>query len=50
MKRNLARWITQYEASKTKAVPSLDKLAAWLPKHIPEHEDCTLVHGDYRSV
>uniref|UniRef100_A0A914UWY5 Acyl-CoA dehydrogenase family member 10 n=1 Tax=Plectus sambesii TaxID=2011161 RepID=A0A914UWY5_9BILA len=48
MKRNLTRWITQYEASKTKSVPSLDKLATWLPNHLPEQEDCTLVHGDFR--
>ena len=48
MQRNYARWSKQYEASKTGEIPAMDRLMEWLPQHMPEKEQCTVVHGDYR--
>ncbi|MBI3452395.1 MAG: phosphotransferase family protein, partial [Rhodospirillales bacterium] len=46
--RQIARWSKQYAASKTEDVPAMDRLAGWLPRHIPAAEETTLVHGDFR--
>ncbi len=50
--RQIARWSKQYEASKTEAIPAMDKVMAWLPQHIPtgdeKGEGTTIVHGDFR--
>jgi aminoglycoside phosphotransferase (APT) family kinase protein len=46
--RQIARWTKQYRASETEAIESMEKLLHWLPAHIPEDEETTLVHGDYR--
>jgi aminoglycoside phosphotransferase (APT) family kinase protein len=46
--RQIARWTKQYEASKTGAIPEMERLIAWLPSHIPAKEETTLAHGDYR--
>ncbi len=46
--RQVKRWSTQYEASKTDDVPEMDKLIRWLADRMPETEATTIVHGDYR--
>jgi len=46
--RQIARWSKQYEASKTGEMPAMDRLTEWLPRHIPDREETTLAHGDYR--
>jgi aminoglycoside phosphotransferase (APT) family kinase protein len=46
--RQVTRWSQQYEASKTDDLPAMDKLMAWLPKHIPNDDETTIAHGDYR--
>lgn len=46
--RQVKRWSGQYEVSKTEDVPEMDKLMAWLADRMPEHEETTIVHGDYR--
>lgn len=46
--RQVKRWSTQYEASKTQDVPEMDKLIRWLGERMPEAEETTIVHGDYR--
>ena len=33
--RQIHRWTTQYRASETEAIPSMERLIAWLPGHIP---------------
>jgi aminoglycoside phosphotransferase (APT) family kinase protein len=49
MSRQLRRWIQQYSASKMgDEIPAMDKLIAWLPEHLPEDHDTTIVHGDFR--
>jgi aminoglycoside phosphotransferase (APT) family kinase protein len=46
--RQVARWIKQYEASKTEDIPSLDALIDWLPKNIPPGDETRIAHGDFR--
>ncbi len=46
--RQIARWSEQYLAAKTDEVPAMDRLATWLPAHVPAGDDTSLVHGDYR--
>ncbi len=49
--RQIARWTRQWEGSQTdgRKNPSVDKLAEWLPRNIPEGDDETVIcHGDFR--
>lgn len=46
--RQVKRWSGQYEVSKTDDIPEMDKLVAWLSDRMPETEETTIVHGDYR--
>lgn len=46
--RQIARWIKQWELSRFRDVPDLERLAAWLPDRVPEDDETTVVHGDYR--
>ena len=47
--RQITRWTRQWELSKTKPVPELEQLIAWLPTNIPPDEAATLCHGDLRT-
>jgi aminoglycoside phosphotransferase (APT) family kinase protein len=44
--RQLKRWSRQWEASRTRDLPSLDRLSAWLRAHVPEQSRLAVVHGD----
>lgn len=46
--RQIKRWTGQYEASRTDDIPTMDRLIAWLPDHLPDDDETTIVHGDYR--
>ncbi|MBL8057734.1 MAG: phosphotransferase family protein [Anaerolineales bacterium] len=46
--RQVARWTKQWQASRTRPLPEIDHLAAWLPAHLPPDDETTLAHGDYR--
>lgn len=46
--RQLSRWTKQYQASKTREIPDADILMEWLPKHLPDTDETTICHGDYR--
>jgi len=46
--RQISRWSKQYIASKTEELESMERLMEWLPEHIPESDETTIVHGDYR--
>ncbi|CAG5125094.1 unnamed protein product, partial [Candidula unifasciata] len=48
VERNFRRWASQYEHSKTHEIPSMTKLMDWLPKHMPQNERVTVIHGDFR--
>jgi aminoglycoside phosphotransferase (APT) family kinase protein len=46
--RQIARWTKQYLASETEPIPEMNRLIDWLPKHLPQEERSTAVHGDFR--
>ena len=48
LERQIARWSKQYRASETESIDAMERLMEWLPSHIPEHEERSVVHGDYR--
>ncbi|MDZ7644214.1 MAG: phosphotransferase [Woeseiaceae bacterium] len=46
--RQISRWSKQYRASETTTIEAMDFLIDWLPKHIPEDDASSIVHGDFR--
>jgi len=46
--RQITRWTRQWELSKTREMPEIDRIAAWLPANRPDDERTTVVHGDFR--
>jgi len=47
--RQINRWTRQWQASKTREIPEIERLIAWLPANIPPGDDeTTIVHGDFR--
>jgi aminoglycoside phosphotransferase (APT) family kinase protein len=46
--RQVARWSRQWQQSRTRDNPWLDRLIDWLPAHIPPGEDVAICHGDFR--
>ncbi len=46
IERQLSRWSSQYEYTKTEENPYMDNLIEYLPKNIPPEDSCTIVHGD----
>lgn len=46
--RQLKRWYGQWNAQKTRDLPSVDRVHDELMKRIPEQGPATIVHGDYR--
>ncbi|MCC6948009.1 MAG: phosphotransferase family protein [Bradyrhizobiaceae bacterium] len=46
--RQVARWTKQYVASETEKIVEMDRLAAWLPQHLPPQHTVRIVHGDFR--
>jgi aminoglycoside phosphotransferase (APT) family kinase protein len=37
--RQVSRWTRQWHASKTREIPEIDRLVAWLPVHLPAGQD-----------
>jgi aminoglycoside phosphotransferase (APT) family kinase protein len=48
VKRQLKRWHAQFDASKTRDLPAVDRTHALLEARIPPQTESTIVHGDYR--
>ncbi|MCB0875376.1 MAG: phosphotransferase family protein [Solirubrobacterales bacterium] len=46
--RQLRRWSRQWEGSKTREIPLVERVHERLAERIPEQGPATLVHGDYR--
>ena len=42
------RWSQQWQGSQTRGNRSIDRLAEWLPGHIPPGDRISLCHGDFR--
>lgn len=47
LERQVARWSAQLESYRTRPLPDMDALAAWLRAERPAGEAPTLIHGDY---
>jgi aminoglycoside phosphotransferase (APT) family kinase protein len=48
VRRQLKRWYAQFEASKSREVPAVDRAHEILAARIPEQVESTVVHGDFR--
>ena len=48
IERQLKRWHTQWEQSKTREIPAVDEVYDELKRTVPEQGPATVVHGDYR--
>lgn len=48
IERQLKRWRSQFEASRSRELPIMDEVHAQLAASIPEQGPATIVHGDYR--
>src|ERR1700761_6364428 len=46
--RQLRRWYGQWEKSKTRELPAIDRVHERLSARIPAQEGASIVHGDYR--
>jgi aminoglycoside phosphotransferase (APT) family kinase protein len=48
VERQVKRWSTQWENSKTRELPAIDEVARRLREHIPVQQGVSIAHGDYR--
>lgn len=48
IERQVRRWTSQWEGSKTRELPAIDEVAKRLRVHMPEQRGATIAHGDYR--
>lgn len=46
--RQVRRWTRQWEASRQRDIPALERLIAWLPEHVPPENETVICHGDFR--
>jgi aminoglycoside phosphotransferase (APT) family kinase protein len=46
--RQIGRWTKQYQASETETIDAMNRLIEWLPAHVPDADEVSIVHGDYR--
>lgn len=46
--RQLRRWSRQWEAARTRDLPDMERLHAWLVDHRPAPSPRVIVHGDFR--
>lgn len=46
--RQISRWSKQWAMSKTHENPDIDRLLVWLQDNIPEEDEVTICHGDFR--
>jgi aminoglycoside phosphotransferase (APT) family kinase protein len=46
--RQVARWTKQYKAAEMEPIPAMDRLMEWIAGHIPEKDETTISHGDFR--
>jgi aminoglycoside phosphotransferase (APT) family kinase protein len=46
--RQIERWSRQYRASETETIDDMERLIAWLPRHLPPSGPVRLIHGDFR--
>lgn len=48
VERQLRRWTTQWEKSRTRDLPAIEEVARRLAERVPEQRGVSIAHGDYR--
>lgn len=48
LERQLRRFGGLWELNKTREIPAVETVGAWLAEHLPSSGPATIVHGDYR--
>jgi aminoglycoside phosphotransferase (APT) family kinase protein len=48
MARQIDRWTKQYKASETEHIETVERLIEWLPRTVPDDDQTSIVHADYR--
>jgi len=48
VERQVRRWSSQWEQSKTRDLPAIDEVARRLAAHLPEQRGSCIAHGDFR--
>jgi aminoglycoside phosphotransferase (APT) family kinase protein len=48
LERQVRRFTQLWEINKTRELPAVDRIAAWLAAQLPEQLEPAVVHGDYR--
>src|SRR5689334_21221118 len=48
IQRQIARWSSQYDLSRTGQIEAMELLKKWLPENIPPGDETRINHGDYR--
>jgi len=48
LQRQLARWLRQFESSRSREIAGMAELQHRLAEHLPQTQRHTVVHGDYR--
>ena len=46
--RQIETWSRQYRASETDNIEAMNNLIEWLPQNIPDDDETSIVHGDFR--
>jgi aminoglycoside phosphotransferase (APT) family kinase protein len=48
LERQLRRWNGLWEHNRTRELPAVERIGAWLAANLPDSPPATIVHGDYR--
>jgi aminoglycoside phosphotransferase (APT) family kinase protein len=48
LERQVRRFLGLWELNKTREIPAVEGVGAWLSENLPESGPATIVHGDYR--
>lgn len=48
LERQLKRFLGLWDHNKTREIPEVERVGAWLEANMPAQTDATIVHGDYR--
>jgi aminoglycoside phosphotransferase (APT) family kinase protein len=46
--RQIGRWTKQWQLSRTRDIPEIDRLIEWLPAHMAPDDETAICHGDFR--
>lgn len=48
LKRQVTGWFERWQRSRTRELPAMDRLMAWLSARLPESPAATMVHNDFK--